>query len=100
MFRHASLFDGLHALGKGAVYVDYTNSTRAAGFAVYNLRCGAEGLGTMAWVSPTVSVQNLFDKQYVGSVAINAAGTLATAKFYEPAPRRTLIVGLTIGAGR
>src|SRR2546430_1452080 len=50
--------------------------------------------------APTVSVQNLFDKQYVGSVAINAAGTLATAKFYEPAPRRTLIVGLTIGAGR
>ena len=54
----------------------------------------------MAWVSPTVSIQNLFDKQYVGSVAINAAGTQATAKFYEPAPRRTLIVGLTIGAGR
>jgi len=99
-WRYASVFATIEALAKSAVYVDDANSTRAAGFAVYNLRCGAEGLGTMAWVSPTVSSQNLCDKQYVGSVAINAAGTLATAKFYEPAPRRTLIVGLTIGAGR
>jgi hypothetical protein len=36
----------------------------------------------------------------VGSVAVNAAGTPTTAKFYEPGAGRTLLVGLTIGAGR
>ena len=45
--------------------------------------------------SPVIGVQNLFDKHYVGSVAVNAAGTLATAKFYEPAPGRTWIIGLS-----
>jgi iron complex outermembrane receptor protein len=99
-WRYRSVFATIEALAKSAVYVDDANSARAAGFTVLNLRSGADGLGTMAWVSPMLSVQNLFDEKYVGSVAINAAGTPATAKFYEPAPRRTLLVGLTIGAGR
>ena len=99
-WRYTFFYATVEALAKSAVYVDDANSARAAGFAVYNLRLGAEGLGTIAWLSPMVSVQNLFDKRYVGSVAINAAGTPATAKFYEPAPRRTLLVGLTAGVGR
>ena len=99
-WRFRSVYATIEGLGKSAVYVDDANSARAAGFTVYNLRYGAEALGRMAWVSPTVSVQNLFDKKYVGSVAINAAGTPATAKFYEPAPRRTFLFGLTVGAGR
>jgi iron complex outermembrane recepter protein len=99
-WRYSSIFATLEALTKSAVYVDDANSARAAGFAVYNLRLGADGIGRMFWATPVVAVQNLFDRQYVGSVAVNAAGTPATAKFYEPAPRRTLLVGLTIGAGR
>ena len=94
------LLKGNEALTKSAVYVDDANSARAAGFAVYNLRLGLDGAGHLVWFTPVVSIQNLFDKQYVGSVAINAAGTPATAKFYEPAPGRTLLVGLTVGAGR
>jgi iron complex outermembrane receptor protein len=99
-WRHSSAFATIEALAKSAVYVDDANSARAAGFAVYNLRFGADGLGQMAWASPTLSLQNLFDKKYVGSVAINAAGTPATAKFYEPGAGRTIAVGLTIGLGR
>jgi iron complex outermembrane receptor protein len=99
-WRYAWAFITAEALAKSAVFVDDANSARAAGFAVYNLRLGAEGLGRLPWVSPTVALQNIFDKKYVGSVAINAAGSPATAKFYEPAPGRTLLVGVTIGAGR
>ena len=99
-WRYGWAFITGEALAKSAVYVDDANSARAAAFTVYNLRFGAEGLGRFPWVSPTVALQNLFDKKYVGSVAINAAGTPTTAKFYEPAPGRTLLVGLTIGAGR
>ncbi|MFL5613778.1 MAG: TonB-dependent receptor family protein [Gemmatimonadaceae bacterium] len=99
-WRYSSAFSTLEALTKSAVYVDDANSARASGFAVYNLRLGLDGAGHFVWFTPVVSIQNLFDNQYVGSVAINAAGTPATAKFYEPAPGRTLLVGLTIGAGR
>ena len=99
-WRHSSAFATVEALVKSAVYVDDANSARAAGFAVYNLRFGADGLGRMAWASPTLSVQNLFDKKYVGSVAINAAGTPATARFYEPGAGRIIAVGLTLGLGR
>jgi iron complex outermembrane receptor protein len=99
-WRFRSAFATLEALAKSAVYVDDANSARAAGFAVYNLRLGADGIGRFVWLTPVVSVQNLFDRRYVGSVAINAAGTPTTAKFYEPAPQRTLLVGLTIGLGR
>jgi iron complex outermembrane receptor protein len=99
-WRFSSAFATVEALARSAVYVDDANTTRAAGFAAYNVRLGADGLGRMPWVTPVVSVQNLFDRKYVGSVAINAAGTAATAKFYEPAAGRTVLFGLTIGAGR
>jgi len=99
-WRYSSAFATVEALAKSAVYVDDANTARAAGFAVYNVRLGADGLGRMPWVTPVVSVQNLFDRKYVGSVAINAAGTAATAKFYEPGAGRTILLGLTLGAGR
>jgi iron complex outermembrane receptor protein len=99
-WRRDWLFATAEALAKSAVYVDDANSARAAGFAVYNLRIGGEGIGGMAWLSPMLSVQNLFDRKYVGSVAVNAAGTPTTAKYYEPAPGRTIFVGLTMGVGR
>jgi iron complex outermembrane receptor protein len=99
-WRASTLFATVEALAKSAIYVDDANTARAAGFTVFNLRFGAEGIGKMAWFSPTMSVQNLFDEKYVGSVAINAAGTPTTAKFYEPAPGRMLFIGITVGAGR
>jgi iron complex outermembrane receptor protein len=43
-----------------------------------------------------VTVQNLLDRRYVGSVVVNAAG----GRFYEPAPERTLSVGVSLTTGR
>lgn len=99
-WRYEPAFATVEALTKSAVYVDDANSARAAGFAIYNARLGANGLGRLYWFTPVVSLQNIFDRHYVGSVAVNAAGTPTTAKFYEPAPGRTLLFGLTVGAGR
>jgi outer membrane receptor protein involved in Fe transport len=43
-----------------------------------------------------IGVQNVFDRRYIGSVAINASGaSVAATKFYEPAPRRTWYIGLS-----
>ena len=99
-WRHRSFFAVAEGLTKSAVFVADANSARAAGFGVLHARLGAVALGGVAWLSPVVAVQNLLDRRYVGSVAVNAAGTAATAKSYEPAPRRTLFIGLTVGAGR
>jgi len=42
-----------------------------------------------------VAVNNLFDRRYVSSVVINAA----RGRYYEPAPGRTLSLGLSLTFG-
>jgi outer membrane receptor protein involved in Fe transport len=65
-------------------------------FSVFNARVGGTAVFGRSWLSPVMGVQNLFDKHYVGSVAVNAAGaTPAATKFYEPASGRTWFVGLS-----
>ena len=65
-------------------------------FGIINLRVGGTAVFGRPWLAPVFGVQNLFDKQYAGSVAVNAAGaTPAATKFYEPAPGRTWFVGLS-----
>jgi iron complex outermembrane receptor protein len=81
---------------KSLVYVNDANAASAPGFTVVNLRAGLSAAAGKAWLSPVIGVQNLFDRRYVGSVAVNASGaSLAATKFYEPAPGRTWIVGLS-----
>jgi iron complex outermembrane recepter protein len=83
-------------ISKSRVYVNDANAASAPAFAVLNLRAGSTMTFGRPWLSPIVGVQNVFDKRYVGSVAVNAAGaTVAATKFYEPAPGRTWYVGLS-----
>jgi len=72
--------------------VDDTLSRQTAAWWVTNLRMGWEG----AHVAPFVAVQNLFNRKYVASVVVNAAA----GRYYEPAPGRNLLVGLTVNAGK
>ncbi|MEX2177732.1 MAG: TonB-dependent receptor [Gemmatimonadaceae bacterium] len=82
-------------LGKSEAYLNDANEATAPGFTVTNLRAGITSAFGRPWIRPVVGVQNLFDRQYAGSIAVNAAGTLTTAKFYEPSPGRTWIIGLS-----
>jgi iron complex outermembrane receptor protein len=83
-------------VAKSQVWVNDANSAAAPGFAVFNLRAGATASFGKPWLSPMVGVQNLFDRHFIGSVAINASGaSIAATKFYEPAPGRTWFVGLS-----
>lgn len=87
--------------GKSTVYVNDANAAAAPGYALVNVRLGATADRGRPWLMPTVGVQNLFDRKYVGSVAVNAAGpTLAATKFYEPGPGRIWFVGLSAGSAR
>ncbi|HXT15112.1 MAG TPA: TonB-dependent receptor [Gemmatimonadaceae bacterium] len=83
-------------ISKSQVFVNDANAASAPSFGILNLRGGATAVFGRPWLSPVVGVQNLFDKHYIGSVAVNAAGaTVAATKFYEPAPGRTWYVGLS-----
>ena len=95
-WRYGTLYATLEGQGKTAQWVDDANSAQAAGYAIANFRVGGTAIFGRPWLSPTIGVQNLFDKHYIASVAINAAG----GKFYEPSAGRQLIVGLTAAIGR
>jgi iron complex outermembrane receptor protein len=95
-WRFKSAYVLAEGVAKSKVFVNDANGAAAPGYAVFNARVGGRAAFGRPWLSPVVGVQNLFDKHYVGSVAVNAAGaTIAATKFYEPAPGRTWYVGLS-----
>jgi iron complex outermembrane receptor protein len=83
----------LEGIAAGRTLVNDDNSVSAPGYGVVNIRIGGTlSFGNGASISPTVGVQNLLDRKYVGAVSINADG----GRYFEPAPGRTLFAGLTI----
>jgi iron complex outermembrane receptor protein len=95
-WRLRRLFLTAEGITSGRVLVDDANSAAAAGWTVANARVGGRlpiGGSSLAAVA---SVQNVFDRRYSGSVVINAA----VGRFYEPAPERTVSLGLSLATGR
>lgn len=91
-WRHATsgFVAGVEASWNGKVAVDDANTEHADAYAVTNLRAGFD-LHAAGWrVEPFVRVDNVFDRRYVGSVIVNAAG----GRFYEPAPKRNFHAGV------
>ena len=75
---------------QSALYVDDRNTDRAPGYGVVSL--AAARTLNLAGHKPRLfaRVDNLFDKSYAGSVIVNEGN----GRFFEPAPGRTLLVGL------
>ena len=94
-WRGHGAFATVESITKSSVWVDDPNTTTAQRFSVVNLRVGGTAAFGRPWLAPVVGVSNLFDRRYVGSVAVNAA----RGKYFEPAPGRTFFVGLTLAAG-
>jgi iron complex outermembrane receptor protein len=96
-FSHGA-FVTLEGVAKARVWANDANSDSAfaKSYQVVNVRLGRDLSFGGLRVSPVVGVNNVADTKYVGSVAINAAGTGTTAKFFEPAPRRTWITGARV----
>ncbi len=74
-----------------AVDVDDANTAQAAGRTLIGAAVSTTIHLAGASLSPLIGLQNIADVRTVGSVSVNATG----GKFYEPAPRRTLVVRLT-----
>jgi len=65
----------------------------AWGNGVTNLRVGWTGNAGSMQLSPFVGFNNLWDRQYIGSVTVNGVG----GRVLEPAPGRVIYVGTEIG---
>jgi len=73
------------------LYVDDANSDAADGYTLATLRAGFEQSGGGWKLSEFVRIENLFDRNYVGSVIV-ADGN---GRFFEPAPRRNAMIGVS-----
>jgi len=65
-----------------------TNAT-APSYTVFNLRAGFDQNINSWKISEFLKVENLFDKQYIGSVRINDS----YARYFEPSPGRNYLIG-------
>jgi iron complex outermembrane receptor protein len=87
--RYGAAFE---AIGNGRVYAEDTNTAQAApGYAIFNLRAQAAQEWNGWKVKEFVRLNNLFDKQYVGSVIVGDANR----RFYEGAPGRNWVAGVS-----
>lgn len=74
--------------------VNDANSEHSPGYAVFNARIVTSASIGRTAVAVTFGANNLFNRPYVSSVSVNAAG----GKFYEPGSQRSIFVGLTLMA--
>ncbi len=93
IWRHAAsgFHAGLELRANGKVYVNDVNSGFADPYTIGNLRAGFEQRGKTWRLTEFVRVDNVTDRQYLGSVIV--ADT--NGRFYEPAPGRNYLLGIT-----
>ncbi len=77
-----------------SVVTNDQNTAYADAWMTAGIRAGWEGKVGRVSLRPFVSVLNVFNESYVGSVVVNAFG----GRYYEPAPGRNAIIGMEVGA--
>lgn len=92
-WKHAP--SGFHAAFEGRynseVYVNDGNTDKAPSYTVFNLRAGFEQ-NLRGWTFKEYArVENLFDKEYIGSIRVNDTNN----RFFEPAAERNYLLGLS-----
>jgi len=92
VWRHAPVgfHAGVEVRHSGKVYVNDPNTEAAAAYTVWNLRAGFEQRGRKWRIAEFVRVDNVGDKEYIGSVIVSEANN----RFYEPAPTRNVMAGV------
>jgi iron complex outermembrane recepter protein len=78
----------LEAQSRARIYADDRNSDSAAGYWVANVRAGFEQESRRWRFSEFASLDNLANRDYVGSVIVNESNS----RFFEPAPGRTAYI--------
>jgi len=84
--RQRGLFGTLEWSGASSATADDAGRVRAAGYAMWTVRAGAQEarMGGVV-IEPVVGVENLFDRRYAASLVVNAT----RGRYFEPGlPRR------------
>lgn len=81
-------FEGRH---NSKVYVNDINTDTASSYTIFNIRAGFEQNIANWKLKEYIRVENVFDKEYIGSVRINDSNSL----FFEPAAERNYLLGLS-----
>jgi iron complex outermembrane receptor protein len=89
-YRQGPYVAQLEGLRKSRVAVNDPNTEFAAAYTVLNLMAGLVQQGARWRVMEYVRVDNLSDRNYVGSVIVNEGN----GRYYEPSPRRSLSLGV------
>jgi len=71
-------------------YVNDTNTDSAPSYTIFNIRAGFEQKLQNWKFSEFVRIENIFDKEYIGSVKLNDGN----GRFYEPSAGRNWLIGL------
>jgi iron complex outermembrane receptor protein len=78
-------------------FVNDANSEKSPGYGIVNARLVSVASMGLSAAEITFGAQNIFNRKYVSSVNVNAAG----GKFYEPGSQRSVYVGVSlIGAAK
>ena len=83
---------GAALIAVGAVPVDDANSAFAPGHATLDFDIGRDVKVHAATIAPWLRIDNLLDRRYIGAVVVNDGN----GRWFEPAPGRTLMLGLRI----
>lgn len=94
LWRHPS--NGFHAGAElrrsGKVFVNDQNGEAAGSYAVGSLRAGLQQRGRGWKLSEFLRIDNVADRRYTGSVIVADSN----GRYYEPAPGRALMAGVTL----
>jgi len=83
-------FSALEGFHNSKVFVDDVNSDAAPAYTIFNVRAGFQQNVSNWRVSEYLRVENMFDKDYIGSIKVNDGN----ARFFEPAAGRNYMVGV------
>jgi len=92
-WRHpaSGFYTSVEALAQSKMFVDDNNSATAGGYFVSGWAAGFKQAFSRLDVNEFLRVSNLFDRSYIGAVVIADRNK----RYFEPAPGRNFIVGVT-----
>lgn len=89
-YQPLNFLTALEARYNSNTFVNDTNATAVDSYAIYSLRASLQQRVGKWRITEYLRVDNLFDKEYVGSVRVNDTNS----RFFEPAPGRNYIAGI------
>lgn len=90
-YQPANLRIAVEGRHNSKAYVNDTNTDAAPSYTIFNLRASMQQEIGRWKITEYVRVENIFDKDYIGSVRVN---DYTNQRYFEPAPGRNYIAGV------